>query len=160
MNAQLLTRCEGTQLVFVSGNGETIIEVSFVKGEPSYQVLLPQFSRRVKKLPCGSLVLSVENLKMIRDEIISWREVTKGLKKYLEYGLDHFAKEPFCIQENSRMVIQKDGRKLELISGDGKNVIHIYQNPEKKCQYDIQITSFWDRIKRNVFMYLAQLCHK
>ncbi|XP_062979583.1 uncharacterized protein LOC134396907 [Elgaria multicarinata webbii] len=147
-NARLVIRCEEKKLEFISGKGESSIEVSFVEGFPCYKVHLPKFGEAVEMSSCGRLLLSVENLEKIAREIISWREMTKGLKACLEYGWSHFAQEPLRVQDNCRMVIDTDGRKLELISGEGGNYIHVYRKRNRKIQYDIQLSTFLDSFVR------------
>lgn len=125
-NSQLIIHCKEKRLEFVSGKGGSHIEVSLVRGNPCYKVELSNFGDTVKKSPCGRLLLSVENLEKAAAEMISWREMTKGLKASLENARDHFSKEPIEVQQNCFMVVQGDGRKVELISGDGHNAIHIF----------------------------------
>ncbi|XP_053159739.1 uncharacterized protein LOC128348130 [Hemicordylus capensis] len=147
-NARLVVRCEKKQLEFVSGQGESSIEVSTVQRSLHYKVQLPRFGETVKKSPCGHLLLSAENLEKIAAEIVCLREVTKGLKAGLEYAQSRFLQEPIRIQENCCMVIERDGRTLKLVSGDGQNYIYIYPNADGEIQYDIEFASFLDRFVR------------
>ncbi|XP_044281409.1 uncharacterized protein LOC123021069 [Varanus komodoensis] len=147
-NACLVIKGEEKKLAFVSGKGEISIHVRYADAYTDYTVKLPTFSAAVEKSPDGVLLLSEENLQKIQQEILSWRETTKGLKACLEYAFDQFCREPVRVQNNCWMEIASDGRQLQLISGAGDNLMKIYRTKDKNIKYNIVLSTLWDEFVR------------
>ncbi|XP_039373002.1 uncharacterized protein LOC120392352 [Mauremys reevesii] len=130
-NAKMTLHWNGESLVFVSGRGECEIDVLYKQGseKPSYDIVSDSLNNFLERMSAGLNVLSLANLEEARWSLDVWEETPKSLKTCFDRAIWHFQKEPACVQENAKLVIQSSGRNLPFISGEGECEISVsYSN--------------------------------
>ncbi|KAG6922339.1 hypothetical protein G0U57_002809 [Chelydra serpentina] len=140
-NVRMAIRHDHTKPVFVSGQGECEITVSEGDGEPCYEVKEPTVTVYRERLRAHPQRLSVENLESIRGRLESWEVMTTELRCCFDLVLREFPKEPECIQENPRMCLAWDERKLRLLSEDGDCEVSV-TCCNGKPSYEVKVKSW------------------
>ncbi|KAL8213116.1 UNVERIFIED_CONTAM: hypothetical protein K2H54_060806 [Gekko kuhli] len=146
-DARMLVECEGQVVEFISGQGSCEISV-FLSADnaPEYDVQVKSWLMFLERLRAGIVPLNLENIKMVRDKLGSWKE---DLNHCFDVALLTFAKEPRCIQENAKLVVVAGGETIELISGKGENQITLCHS-EDGIQYQVSTRGWWELIARSL----------
>lgn len=146
-DARMLVECEGQVVEFISGQGSCEISV-FLSADniPKYDIQVKNWHVFLERLQAGIVPLDLENIKMVRDMLGSWK---KAVKHCFDVALLTFAREPRCIQENAKLVVVAEGETIELVSGKGENQITLLSS-EDGIQYYVSTRGWWELIARSL----------
>lgn len=146
-DARMLVECEGQVVEFISGQGSCEISV-FLSADnaPKYDIQVKSWHVFLERLRAGIVPLNLENLKMVKDRLGSWKE---DLSHCFDVALLTFVKEPKCIQENAKLVVAAGGETVELASGKGENQITVLSSQDG-IQYRVSTRGWWELIARSL----------
>ncbi|XP_053902558.1 uncharacterized protein LOC128847215 [Malaclemys terrapin pileata] len=124
-NARLLIQWSGEELEFTSGKGECEITVHYGDGRPQYHAVKIPVHMYLERLHARSDSLSTNTLRRVLSELGSCHGDTNALRACFLCAWQGFSREPRCVQENARLLIQCDGQELEFVSGRGQCEISV-----------------------------------
>ncbi|XP_034974980.1 uncharacterized protein LOC118086966 [Zootoca vivipara] len=147
-NAQLVIQCDGPPIEFRSGKGDCQISVYVIKKRIQCDIKERTAEMYLARLANHKEPLSVGDLLRVRQSLRSWGVLSEELGHCLEFAVEEFAKEPFCVQDNAYMVVDCGGQVLNFASGEGENKINIYDVRGGLIHYRIRISGSWTSIVR------------
>lgn len=142
-NARMVIHCDGQAVKFRSGRGECRILVYFLHEEIHYNVQEQTSEMYLARLSVRKEPLSLGDLLRVRHRLQAWGVLSQQLGGCLDFVVDEFAKEPFCVQDDARLVIDCDGQVLRFTSGSGKNDINVYDSRDGSLHYQIRSSGLW-----------------
>ncbi|XP_060094203.1 uncharacterized protein LOC132571429 [Heteronotia binoei] len=146
-DARMLVECEGQVVEFVSGQGSCEISVFLSADDvPKYDIQTKNWHVFLERLRAGIVPLNLENIKMVKDRLGSWKE---DLRHCFDVALLAFVREPACITENAKLVVVANGETIELISGKGENQITVFSS-EDGIQCRVSTRGWWELIARSL----------
>nr|XP_008123278.1 PREDICTED: uncharacterized protein LOC103282400 [Anolis carolinensis] len=142
-NARMVIQCAGPPIEFLSGNGECEISVYLLYNEIQHSIreLTPEMY--LARLSVRQEPLSIFNMLWVRGKLQSWGVLSPELEGCLDFAIEEFAKEPFCIQDNAHMVVDCGGQVVTFASGNGQNIINIYNVRDGSIHYRIRTSGLW-----------------
>ncbi|XP_074975700.1 uncharacterized protein LOC142069160 [Caretta caretta] len=124
-NARMRIRSDGGTLELLSGEGQCEISVCCRDGRPQYKVGELSVHMYLARLFARPEPLSADGLQRVLRKLGSCQEDTGILRACISHALDQFVQEPWCVQENARLLIRWGGEELELVSGQGQCEISV-----------------------------------
>ncbi|KAJ6652576.1 hypothetical protein lerEdw1_011398 [Lerista edwardsae] len=142
-NAKMVIHCDGQTIKFRSGHGECEISVYFLHEKIHYNVQEQTSEMYLARLSVRKEPLSLGDLLRVRHHLQAWGVLSQQLGGCLDFAVEEFAKEPFCVQDDARLVIDCDGQVLRFTSGSGKNDINVYDAQDGSLHYRIRSSGLW-----------------
>ncbi|XP_066494350.1 uncharacterized protein [Tiliqua scincoides] len=142
-NAKMVLSCDGQAIKFRSGRGDCEIMVYFLHEEIRYSVQERTSEMYLARLSVRKEPLSTRDLLRVRHSLQIWGVLSPQLGGCLDFAVQEFAKEPFCVQDDAHMVIDCDGQVLRFTSGSGKNDINVYDARDGSLHYRIRSSGLW-----------------
>ncbi|KAM7146204.1 uncharacterized protein RBU57_014798 [Macrochelys suwanniensis] len=119
-NARLRIQWDGGTLQFLSGKGQCEISVCYREGKPRYDIRELPVHMYLDWLCANPDPLSADTLQGVRDKLGSCKGDKANLIACFHLAWDGFHQEPQDVQENARLLIQCNRRKLQFTSGKGE----------------------------------------
>ncbi|CAM2101377.1 unnamed protein product [Caretta caretta] len=126
-NARTWLCWDGGSLAFLSGEGQYVFSVSYEEGNPCYHFHVDDLPGHlyVARLRSRKDLLSADSLFKFHTELgLCWGD-TAALRACLLKAWEGFRREPRCVQENARLLVQWGREKLEFVSGKGQCEISV-----------------------------------
>ncbi|XP_030403791.1 uncharacterized protein LOC115643925 [Gopherus evgoodei] len=147
-NARLSIQCAGRALEFLSGQGDCEISVYLLRHRVRYSVEVRTAELYLARLAVRPEPLSVDKLLMVRHRLQAWGALTEELRGCLDFAVQKFTEEPFCVQDDARMVVDCAGQALRFSAGAGGNQINVYDDRDGRVHYRIRASGLWARTVR------------
>lgn len=141
-NARMILHCNGTRQEFLSGSGETRIEVVWINGNVNYNVNEISAEVHVARLARQQLPLSLTSINQLLRDLASW-EGSEELQGCLDWTVQKFREEPVTVQDNAKLVVSCGSNRVTFVSGEGQNEISVYRgNEQEEIQYLVKATGW------------------
>lgn len=142
-NAKMVIHCDGQTIKFRSGHGDCEILVYFLHEGIHYVVQERTSEMYLARQSVRKEPLSVGDLLRVRHRLHTWGILSRQLGSCLNFAVQEFAREPFCVQDDAHMVIECDGQVLRFTSGSGKNQINVYDARDGNIHYRMRTSGLW-----------------
>lgn len=147
-NAMMTLRCDGRKWEFLSGKGGNLIEVAGTNETASYIFVHEAHPEvHLARLGIHPLPLSVSSIVGVLQDVIA-HNGSEELQSCLRTALQQLPWEPEAVQNDAKMVVSCDGKRLTFISGKEQNEIDVFtEESNGPIQYRVKATggAWWSR---------------